>query len=85
MFGNNPSGPSILLRSLGIDPEELLKKGNELESLAKQALIDGRREIREIREQMNRIEFLLTVSVNQSAQLNGSVVPAGDSWQQVTT
>jgi hypothetical protein len=87
MLGSQSSGMQMmvkaLLPSLGFNPEEFAKKAVEFERLFKTVLTDVQTKVTSIEERLTNIETLLVALANQTAQVSGSVVPAGDTWVSV--
>lgn len=79
MFGQTPmSGPAMMIRALGIDPEMLMQKGAELETKFNNVVQKILAETSEMKERQKRIESMLVCLVNQNAAMQGDVVPAGE-------
>jgi len=66
---------------MGINPEELIQKGEELSNVIKFAAHETLKKVAGIEERQIRIEQMLILLVNQNAAVHSAVIPAGDSWR----
>ena len=79
MFGANTSGPLMMIRALGIDPDALVKKGDELAATIKFASQETIKKVTAMEERQKRMEAMLICLVQQNAAMQGNVLPAADA------
>lgn len=73
------TGFTMMLKAMGVDPQMIAAKGEELEQFAKAFALTVQKQMAEYDARLSRIENMLVLLVGKVDAQQGTILPAGDT------